>query len=77
MDQLKEEHNVPVTSFGMEWMGSTDATRCSTVRKIKLLGMKGPDNFFTIFLPKEALAAEKNREGMHTHCIHAYTLIYM
>ena len=75
MDQLTEKHSIPVTSFGMEWIGSSDATRYSTVRKIKLLGMKGPNNYFTIFLPKEALAAEKNKEGMHTHCTHAYKLV--
>ena len=75
MDQLTEKHNIPVTSFGMEWMGSSGATRCSAVRKIKLLGMKGPYNNFTIFLPKRALVAEKNKEGMHTHCTHAYKLL--
>ena len=75
MDQLTEIHNIPVTSFGMEWMGSCDATRCSAVRKEKLLGIKGPYNEFTIFLPKKALAVENNREGMHTHCTHAYKLI--
>ena len=75
MDQLTEEHNIPVTHFGMEWMGSSDATRCSAVRKIKLLGMKGPENYFTIFLSKKALAAEKNREGtQYTHCMHASKL---
>ena len=72
MDQLTEKHNIPVTSFGMEWMGSSCVTRCSAVRKIKLLGMKGPYNHFSIFLPKKALAKERNREGMHTHCIHVY-----
>ena len=70
MDKLTEKDNIPVTHFGMEWMGSSDATRCSTVRKIMLLGMKAPYNDFTIFLPKKALAAEKNREGMYTHIVH-------
>ena len=65
MDQLTEEHNIPVTHFGMEWMGSANATRCSTVRKIKLLGMKGPCNDFTIFLPK-------NEQGMHSYCMRTY-----
>ena len=71
MDHLTEKHNIPVTSFGMEWMGSFDATRCSAVRKIQLLGMKGPYNDFSIFLPKKALAAEKSKESMDTHCMHA------
>ena len=75
MDQLTEEHNIPATHFGMEWMGSSDVARCSTVRKINLLGMKAPYNDFTIFLPQKALAAEKNKEGIHTYCIHAYELI--
>ena len=72
MDQLKEEHNIPVTHFGIVWMGSFDVTHCSTVRKIKLLGMKGPDNNFNIFLPKKALAAEMNKEGMYTQCMYSY-----
>ena len=63
MDQLTEKRNIPVTHFGMEWIGSPDATCCSTVRKIKLLGMKDPENYFTIFLPKKALTREKNKEG--------------
>ena len=75
MDQLTEEHNIPVTSFGMQWMGSFDTAHYSTVRKIKLLGMKGPDNDFTIFLPRKALAAERNREGMHTHYTYMYKQI--
>ena len=69
MDQLTEEHNIPVTSFGIQWMGSSDATHYNTVRRIKLLGMKGPCNEFTIFLPKKCLTAEKNREGVHIHCV--------
>ena len=72
MDQLAEEHNIPVTHFGIQWVGLPDTTHCSAVRKIKLLGMKGPYNEFTIFLPKKALEAENNREGMHTHCTHTY-----
>ena len=64
MDQITGEHNIPVSHFGMEWMGSFDATRCSTVRKIMLLGMKGPENYFTIFLPKKSLAAAKSKEGI-------------
>ena len=75
MDQLTEKDNIPVTSFGIQWMGSSDATHCNAVRKIKLLGMKGPNNYFTIFLPNEALAVEKNREGIRTHCTHACKLI--
>ena len=65
MDKLTEKDNIPVTSLAMEWTGSSDATRCRTVRKIMLLGMKGPDNYFNIFLPKKPLP-----EGMHTHCTH-------
>ena len=61
MDKLTEKDNIPVTSFGMEWTGSSDATHCRTVRKINLLGMMGPDNYFNIFLRKKPLA-----EGMHT-----------
>ena len=63
MDQLTEDHNIPVTHFGLEWIGSADVSRCSTVRKIKLLGMKGPYNYFNIFLPKKALEAKKDKEG--------------
>ena len=67
MDQLTNKDTIPVTSFGIQWMGSADTAHYNTVRKIKLLGMKGPYNYFTIFLPKEAPAAEKNKEGMYTH----------
>ena len=72
MDQLTDKDNIPVTSFGIQWMGSSYATHYNTVRKIKLLGMKGRNNYFNIFLPKEALAAEKNKEGMHTHIAHTH-----
>ena len=76
VDQLTEEHHIHVTHFGMEWMGSPNDICCSTVRKIKLLEMRGPCNDFNIFLPKEALAVKKNRESMHAHCTHAYKLIF-
>ena len=76
MDQLTEEHNIPVAHFGMEWMGSCDTIPFSRVRKIKLLGMKGPDNHFTIVLPKKALEARKKREGRHIHCTYVYKLMY-
>ena len=66
MDQLTEKHQLPVTRFGLEWMGSSVTPFSPSVRKIELLGMKGPNNFFTIFLPKKALQEpERNREGMH------------
>ena len=78
VDQLTEEHNIPVTSFGIQWLGSSDTTLYKTVRKIKLLGMKGPDNYFSIFLPKKVLPTEKSTEGTctHTQCTHAYKLVY-
>ena len=75
MDQLTEEHNIPVTHFGLEWIGSANATRWSTVRKINLLGMKGPYNYFNIFLPKKALEAKRDKEGMHAHCMRAYKMM--
>ena len=66
MDQLTKKHQLPVTRFGIEWMGSSDTPQSSIVRRIELLGMKGPNNFFTIFLPKKALQeAERSKEGMH------------
>ena len=66
MDQLTEKNQLPVTRFGLEWMGSSVTPFSSSVRKIELLGMKGPLNFFTIFLPKKALQEpERSREGMH------------
>ena len=66
MDQLTEKHQLPITRFGIEWMGSSDTPQSSIVRRIELLGMKGPNNFFTIFLPKKSLQEpERSREGMH------------
>ena len=66
MDQLTEKHQLPVTRFGLEWMGSSVTPLSSSVCRIELLGMKGPFNFFTIFLPKKALQEpERSREGMH------------
>ena len=66
MDQLTDKHQLPVTRFGLEWMGSSVTPFSPSVRKIELLGMKGPNNFFTIFLPKKALQEpERNKEGMH------------
>ena len=70
VDQLTEKDNIPVTHFGMEWKGSSDTTRCSTVRKINLIGMKGPDNYFTIFLRKKAPEPERKREGMCACTLH-------
>ena len=75
VDRLTERHNIPVTHFGIEWIGSSDTIRCSTVRKIKLLGVKGPSNYFTIFLPKKALEPERKSEGMHVWCMCASNLI--
>ena len=74
VDRLTEEHNIPVTHFGIEWTGHPEILR-STVRKIKLLGMKGPDNYFTIFLSRKTLEPAKKRDGMHAHFMCAYTLI--
>ena len=75
VDRLTKKDTIPVTSFGIQWMGSSDTAHYNAVRKIKLLGMKGPYNYFTIFLPKDTLEAEKNKEGMHTLCTHTYKLI--
>ena len=75
LDQLTKKDDIPVAHFGIEWMGPSDVTHCSTVRKIKLLGMKGPSNYFTIFLPKKALEPERKREGMHACFKCAYKLI--
>ena len=66
MDQLAEKHQFPITRFGIDWMGSSVAPRSSSARKVELVGMKGPNNFFTIFLPKKALQEpERTREGKH------------
>ena len=75
VDQLTEKDNIPVTHFGIEWTGSSVATHCSTVCKIKLLGMKGPGNYFTIFLPQKGLEPERKREGMHVWYMCASDLI--
>ena len=76
MDQLTEKHQLPVTRFGLEWMGSSVTPQSSSVRRIELLGMKGPNNFFTIFLPKKALQEpERNREGMHCSCLCVYVCV--
>ena len=76
VDQLTKEDNIPVTHFGIEWMASSVTTRCSTVRKIELDGMKGPYNYFNIFLPRKTPEPEKKREGVHAHCMCLYKLIY-
>ena len=66
VDQLTIKHPLPITRFGIEWMGSSDTPLSSSVRTIELVGMKGPLNFFTIFLSKKALQeTERSREGMH------------
>ena len=65
VDQLTEKHQLPVTRFGVEWMVSSDTPLTGSVRRVELVGMKGPNNFFTIFLPKKALQEpERSREGM-------------
>ena len=65
VDQLTEKHQLPVTRFGIEWMGLSVTPLSSSVCRIDLLGMKGPFNFFTIFLPKKALQEpERSRKGM-------------
>ena len=65
MDQLTEKHQLPSTRFGIKWMVSSVTAHSSSVRRIDLLGIRGPNNYFTIFLPKKALQeAERNREGM-------------
>ena len=70
MDQLTEKHQLPVSRFGLEWMGSSVTPFSSSVRRIELLGMKGPNNFFTIFLPKKTLQeSERSREGMHVYLL--------
>ena len=66
MDQLREKHQLPITCFGVDWMGSSVAPHSSSVRKVEVVGMKGPNNFFTIFLPKKTLQEpERSRKGMH------------
>ena len=70
MDQLTEKKQLPSTRFGIEWMGSFVTARSSSVRRIDLLGIKGPNNYFTIFLPKKALQEpERNDEG--TVCMYS------
>ena len=66
VDQLTEKHQLPVTRFGIEWMGPSVTPLSSSVRRVELLGMKGPLNFFSIFLSKKALQEpESSKEGMH------------
>ena len=67
VDQLTEKHQLPITRFGIEWMlGSSDTPLTGSFHTIELVGMKGPNNFFTIFLPKKALQEpERSRKGMH------------
>ena len=67
MDRLTEKCNLPFTRFGIEWRGLPVSTSSSSARKIELLGMKGPYNYFTIFLPKKALEPERKREGMYRY----------
>ena len=70
VDQLTEKHQLPVTRFGLEWMSSSVTPFSSSVRRIELLGMKRPNNFFTIFLPKKTLQEpERSREGMHVYLL--------
>ena len=72
VDQLTEKHNLPFTRFGIEWRRSSVTDRSSSARRIEIIGMKGPYNYFTIFLAKKVLESEKNREGMNVqnNCLH-------
>ena len=64
VDKLKKPSTLPVSHIGILWKGSSTTAPSSFVRKINLLGMKGPDNYFSIFLPEEAVQTKKNQEGL-------------
>ena len=66
MDKLTKKHQLPITRFGIDWMDLSVAPHSSSACKVELVGMKGPNNFFTIFLPKKPLQEpERSREGTH------------
>ena len=71
VDKLTEESHLPFSRIGIQWKGSSARCCPGFVRRINLIGMKGPDNYFQIFLSEEALQPERSREGVcwgYIHC---------
>ena len=70
VDKLKKPTVLPFSHIGIQWKGSP-ATTCTPygfVRRVNLVGMNGPDNFFTIFLPEEAVQPQQSQEGVQCMC---------
>ena len=64
VDQLSEKCNLPFIRFGVDWLDNPCMSTFSSARKIELIGMNGPYNYFTIFLPKKDRELGRDREGM-------------
>ena len=71
-DKLKKPTVLPFSHIGIQWKGSPAITPSGFVRKINLLGMTGPDNYFNIFLPEEAVKAQQSQEGVQYVCVCLY-----
>ena len=64
VDKLKKPPTLLVSHIGIQWKGTSATTPSGFVRRINLLGMNGPDNYFTIFLPEEAVQPQPSQEGV-------------
>ena len=73
VDRLTKTSILPVSHIGILWKGSSATASSSFARRINLLGMKGPDNYFSIFLPEEDILPEKKAEGL---CVCMYMYVF-
>ena len=64
MDKLKKPPILLVSQIGIEWKGSSAAAPSGFVRRVNLLGMEGPDNYFKIFLSEKAVQLQQSQEGI-------------
>ena len=76
MDQLTGKHQHPVIRFGIEWMlGSSDTPLTGSIRRIELVGMKGPNKFFTLFSSPRKLC--RNHRGTGKVCIYSCLCVHV
>ena len=69
VDKVKKPTVLPFSHIGIQWKGPSATTPYGFVRRVDLMGMNGPDNYFNIFLPEEAVQPQQSQEGVQCMCV--------